>query len=186
MLKGEKVVIRGKKTSDAANDYAWRSDEELARLDAAMTLHIPFKHFLTSYIDEISHSSPRRQRFAIDTLGGKHIGNCMYYNIDRVKGEAELGIVIGDRDYWGKGYGEDAVTTLIAYIFNSDGIDRVYLNTLEWNARAQRCFEKCGFTSCRRRRRFNGTFIVMEIYRHSWLKRSASKAEVTITEKQEG
>lgn len=172
--------------SDAADDYAWRSDDELARLDAAMTLHIPFKHFLTGYTDEIIHSSPRRQRFAIDTLDGKHIGNCMYYNIDRIKGEAELGIMIGDRDYWGKGYGTDAVATLVENIFSAPDIERVYLNTLEWNIRAQRCFEKCGFVPCRRRRRFNGTFVVMEIYRRAWLKRSSPQGEVAITEKQEG
>ena len=186
MLKGEKVIIRDKKMSDAADDYAWRSDDELARLDAAMTLRIPFEHFLTSYTDEISRSSPRRRRFAIDTLDGKHIGNCMYYNIDRVRGEAELGIMIGDRDYWGRGYGTDAVATLLDHIFNTVAIERVYLNTLEWNDRAQRCFEKCGFAPCRRRRRFNGTFVVMEIYRHSWSKRSPSKDEVAVTEKQEG
>jgi len=186
MLKGEKVAIREKRVSDAANDYAWRSDEELSRLDAAMTLRIPFKHFLNGYTDEIGQSSPRRQRFAIDTLDGKHIGNCMYYNIDRFRGEAELGIMIGDRDYWGKGYGTDAVATLVEHIFSAPGIERVYLNTLEWNIRAQRCFEKCGFTPCRRRRRFNGTFMVMEIYRHAWLKRSSPPGEVAITEKQEG
>ena len=186
MLKGKWVVIREKKISDAADDYAWRSDDELARLDAAVILRIPFKHFLTSYTDEISRSSPRRQRFAIDTLDGKHVGNCMYYNIDQVKGEAELGIMIGDRDYWNRGYGTDAVAVLLDHIFNGAGIERVYLNTLEWNVRAQRCFEKCGFAPCRRRRRFNGTFVVMEIYRHSWLKRSSSKGEVAITEKQEG
>lgn len=186
MLKGERIVIREKRMSDAADDYAWRSDDELARLDAAMTLHIPFKHFLTGYTDEISHSSPRRQRFAIDTLDGKHIGNCMYYNIDRIKGEAELGIMIGDRDYWGKGYGTDAVSTLVEHIFSTADIERVYLNTLEWNIRAQHCFEKCGFVPCRRRRRFNGTFVVMEIYRRAWSKRPLSQDEVTITERQEG
>lgn len=172
--------------SDASDDYGWRSDDELARLDAAMTLRIPYKHFLPSYVDEISRSSPRRQRFAIDTMDGKHIGNCMYYNIDRLKREAELGIMIGDRDYWGKGYGTDAVTALLGHIFNAADIERVYLNTLEWNARAQRCFEKCGFAPYRRRRRFNGTFVVMEIYRHSWMKSSSHKGEAAVNEKREG
>jgi RimJ/RimL family protein N-acetyltransferase len=186
MIKGGKVIIREKRMSDAADDYSWRSDSELARLDAAMTLKIPYKHFLTSYTDEISRSSSRRQRFAIDTLDGKHIGNCMYYNIDRLRGEAELGIMIGDRDYWSKGYGTDAVTALLGHIFNTMDIERVYLNTLEWNIRAQRCFEKCGFIPCRRRRRFNGTFVVMEMYRHLWLKHLSRTDEVMVNEKREG
>ena len=172
MLKGKKVVLRAKRIEDAANDYAWRSDEELARLDAALTLRIPYRNFLTSYTDEISRTSPRRQRFAVETRDGRHIGNCMYYNVDRGKGEAELGIMIGDRDYWDQGYGGDTVATLLQHMFNTMGLQRVYLNTLEWNVRAQRCFEKCGFVTRKKRRRYNGTFVVMDIRRSDWQQHS--------------
>ena len=180
MLKGQKVVLREKRLEDATNDYAWRSDDDLARLDAAPTLRIPFTNFLASYADELGHPSPRRHRFAIETLDGKHIGNCMYYNIDEGKGGAELGIMIGDRDYWDQGYGADAVITLLDHIFNTTRLERVYLNTLEWNARAQRCFEKCGFVPCKRRRRYHGTFVIMEIYRNSWENRASIKGDQTI------
>jgi ribosomal-protein-alanine N-acetyltransferase len=170
VLKGQKVVLREKRLEDATNDYAWRCDDELARLDGAPTMRIPFADFLASYVDELRNPSPGRRRFAIDTVDGKHIGNCMYYDIDEGKGQAELGIMISDRDYWNQGYGTDAITTLLDYIFNTTKLDRIYLNTLEWNVRAQRCFEKCGFVLCKRQRRYNGEFIVMEIYRSSWQK----------------
>jgi len=184
VLKGQKVVLREKRLEDATNDYAWRSDEELARLDAAPTLRIAFADFLASYADELRHPSSRRRRFAIDTLDGKHIGNCMYYDIDEGKRQAELGIMMGDRDYWDQGYGTDAVTTLLDHIFDTTRLERVYLNTLEWNVRAQRCFEKCGFVLCKRQRRYNGNFIVMEIYRSSWQK--GVEGDQPIKRKQEG
>ena len=184
MLKGQKVVLREKRLEDAANDYAWRSDEELARLDGAPVLRIPFTDFLASYADELRNPSRRRRRFAIETLDGKHIGNCMYYDIDEGKGQAELGIMISDRDYWNQGYGTDAITTLLHHIFNTTRLERVYLNTLDWNLRAQKCFEKCGFVPCKRHRRYNGDFIVMEIYRSSWRKRMEGNQPVE--RKQEG
>jgi len=175
LLKGQKVVIRPKRISDASNDYLWRRDEELTRLDAAQILKIPFSSFLLDYSDEIRHESPRRRRFAIDTLDGKHIGNCMIYNIDMRKSEAELGIMIGDRDYWDNGYGVDAVNTLVDHTFKTLTIDRIYLNTLEWNLRAQRCFRKCGFIPFKKQRRFSNTFVVMEILRSDWEKRNSQK-----------
>lgn len=183
---GSKVILRGKRMSDASEDYAWRSDEELCRLDAAMVLNIPFEHFARSFDDEVSYHSPRRRRFAIDTLDGKHIGNCMYYNIDKVRKEAELGVMIGNRDYWNQGYGADAVTTLLNHIFSDTNIARVYLHTLEWNVRAQQCFGKCGFVPYRKRRRYNGTFIVMEVYRGDWLSHPSRRAELVSKKKQEG
>jgi RimJ/RimL family protein N-acetyltransferase len=186
MLKGRNVVLREKMLEDANSDYTWRSDEELARLDAAPTLRIPFTHFLASYADELSRPSRRRRRFAIETLDGRHIGNCMYYNIDEGKGWAELGIMIGDREYWDQGHGSDVVITLLDHIFSTTRLERVYLNTLEWNIRAQRCFEKCGFVRSNRRRRYHNNFITMEIYRSSWQQNASLRVDQTVKEKQEG
>ena len=168
MLKGRKVVLREKRTEDAANDYAWRCDEELAHYDAAPILKLSFADFLADYADELRYPSQQRCRFAIENLEGKHIGNLMYYDIDEAKGEAELGIMVGDRDYQDKGYGTDAITTLLHHIFTTTTLNRIYLNTLAWNLRAQKCFKKCGFVPCGQVKRYNGTFVVMEIRRSSW------------------
>ena len=105
MISGEKVVLREKRIEDAAADFAWRTDEELAKLDATRPLNMSYAEFLRYVKEEIALPNPRSKRLAIDTIDGKHIGNFMYYDIDLRRGEAELGIMIGDRDYWGKGYG---------------------------------------------------------------------------------
>ena len=78
-------------------------------------------------------------------MDGRHIGNVMFYNIDVLKGEAEVGITIGDRRYWSHGYGTDALKTLDRYIFTNTKLTRLYLKTLDWNLRAQHCFQKAGF-----------------------------------------
>lgn len=165
MLKGTKVILREKRLEDAANDYAWRCDEELARLDAAWPMTIPFTDYLASYKEELRYQDSYQRRFAIESLDGKHIGNCMYYDIDERRKQAELGILIGDRDYWNQGYGADVVTTLVNHIFEATGFERVYLSTLDWNIRAQKCFQKCGFVHCGSITRGQNHLIIMEVRR---------------------
>ena len=168
VVTGKKVVLREKRLEDANDDYAWRTDEELTRLDATRPLKMSFTAFLRYLKEELRYSTPSSQRLAIDTLDAQHIGNCMFYDISENRGEAELGIMIGDRDYWSKGYGADSVDTLLAHIFTSTGLDRVYLHTLEWNCRAQRCFAKSGFREVKKVRRSGLDFLLMEILREEW------------------
>jgi len=167
MTTDNNVRLREKRLADAAADYAWQTDPELAELDAAPLSTISFQQYLSEYARELRHPSPTRKRFAIETLDGKHIGNCTYYGIDKAKGEAELGIIIGDRTYWGKGYGTSAVTTLINYIFQHTKLNRIYLKTLVSNTRAQRCFAKCGFTQYGHLNYDGYDFVLMELHRKS-------------------
>ena len=179
VAQGRMVVLRHKALTDAEDDYAWRSDEELAKLDATRPLRMKFKDYLRHSRDEIDHPNPRSRRFAIDTHDGKHIGNCMYYDIDLRQGQAELGIMIGDRDYWSKGYGTDTVKSLLRYIFTTTSIDRVYLHTLEWNRRARNSFAKSGFREKGPVRRNGHDFIFMEVWRTEW-ERVAARDETPV------
>ena len=169
-IKGQRVVIRSKRSDDAREDYSWRTDAELAELDAALPLRISYEDFLRFYADaeDTQYPLPWSQRFSVDTLEGKHIGNCMYYDIDMNRGQTELGIMIGDRDYWSKGYGTEVVNALVGHIFSTTSLKRIYLHTLEWNIRAQRCFTKCDFSPLRTVNRGGKNFLLMEQVRSTW------------------
>jgi RimJ/RimL family protein N-acetyltransferase len=169
VARGEHVVLRDKRLGDAHNDYRWRTDAELARYDAARPFAATYNDYLALYRDELSYPSPYRRSLAIEDSAGRHIGNAMYYNIDAVRREAEIGITIGNRDYWGRGYGTDAVQTLVRHVLHSTRFRRVYLKTLDWNTRAQRAFEKAGFQVCGRSRRGGNVFVVME-FLSDWLR----------------
>ena len=169
-LEGRKVMLREKRIEDSLDDYNWRVDEELAKLDATRPLSMAYNDFLRYSQEEIDYPSSRSRRFAIDDLTGKHIGNCMYYDIDTRRRETEMGIMIGDRAYWSKGYGTDAVDTLLRYIFTQTTLERVYLHTLDWNHRAQKSFGKSGFRQVKRVRKRGLDFIQMEILRDGWEK----------------
>jgi len=163
MMVGTKVKLRGKILADARDDYIWQTDPELAGFDAASPLAISFSWYLSDYANRLHYPSTARYWFAIETLDGKHIGNCTYYNVDETKSEAELGIMIGNRDYWDKGYGADAVSTLVSYIFRHTDLNRIYLKTRDLNTRAQKCFQKCGFIPYGHLVRDGFSFVLMEI-----------------------
>lgn len=168
LITGEKVRIREKRVEDARNDYLWCRDPELARLDAAFPLNMSLSQYTDEYAIELRYPSLYRRRFAIETLTEEHIGNCSYYNIDVKRGETEIGIMIGNVDYWNKGYGTDTIKTLVRYIFENTNFNRLYLKTLEWNIRAQQCFMKCGFITYNRITRDGYKFLMMELTRHQW------------------
>jgi len=160
-LTGKKIKLRPKYIQDAATDYKWRIDPELCHLDAASTIDNSFNEFLNHYREQLRFPAPGI-RFAIETMDGRHIGNCSLFNADEGKKEVELGIMLGDKTLWGQGYGTDAILTLLNYVFTQTEWQNVFLKTLDWNIRAQKCFKKCGFTS-KGIVSYNGlSFILME------------------------
>ncbi|MCR4394419.1 MAG: GNAT family N-acetyltransferase [Dehalococcoidales bacterium] len=170
MVTERRIRLRQKKLSDAREDYAWQTDPELCRLDAAEVLKMSYQQYLADYTFELCYPTTGRYEFAIENLHGEHIGNCVYYNVDTYEGKAELGIMIGNRAYWNQGYGKEAVDALLDHIFQTTRLEKVYLTTLEWNLRAQKCFKKCGFTPCGKISRDGSVFLMMVIHRSEWEK----------------
>jgi RimJ/RimL family protein N-acetyltransferase len=164
-MMGRRIQIRRKKLSDAKEDYAWQTDPELAKLDAAVPLEMTYQKYLSEYGFELSYPNANRYEFAVDTLDGEHIGNCVYYNINPSEGQTEVGIMIGNREYWNQGYGPEIMNSLLDYVFDNIKLNRIYLTTLTWNVRAQKCFRKCGFKEEGLIERDHNTFILMAIYR---------------------
>jgi RimJ/RimL family protein N-acetyltransferase len=79
----------------------------------------------------------------IDVDGGL-VGSCQLHAIDRFHRRCDLGIALG-RDYWGKGYGQDAVRVLVDYAFTQLDMRRVGLRVLAHDERAIGAYRKVGF-----------------------------------------
>jgi RimJ/RimL family protein N-acetyltransferase len=73
------------------------------------------------------------------------IGNQSLFNHDQVAHSAELGIMIGNKAYWNKGYGTRAIQLMLKHSFETLNLHRVHLIVYETNKRAIRCYEKVGF-----------------------------------------
>jgi len=168
IARGSRVVLREKRLGDAFDDYRWRSDPSLARYDAARPFSATYHEYLALYQEELRSPNPYRRSLAIEDFEGRHIGNTMYYNLDAIRREAELGITIGDRRYWGCGYGSEALRLLAEYLLRQGGLERLHLKTLAWNERARRSFRRAGFVEYERMHRGTNGFILMEL-RREWL-----------------
>ena len=173
IINGSKIKLRQKCIQDAVNEYHWRKDDELCRLDASTPIAGSFQEYIHWYSDDHGYSNNARL-LSIETLDGDHIGNCGCFHIDDVEKELEIGILIGEKDYWDQGYGMDVVKTLIDTIFENTYAHRIYLKTLNWNTRAQKCFQKCGFSVAGKIINGEHTFFVMEIKRASNLSGSVT------------
>ncbi len=141
MIKGEKIVLRAFEREDLPNCVRWFNDPEV------VIYYGRFRPLSMAEEEEWYEEQLKDNNqfiFAIE-FEGKHIGNCGFFDIDRPNRQAELIILIGEKDYWDKGLGTDAVNTLVRYGFEQMNFHRVYLKIFEPNGRAIRCYEKCGF-----------------------------------------
>jgi RimJ/RimL family protein N-acetyltransferase len=84
-------------------------------------------------------------RFAIETKHGRHIGMIGLHELCPEDRNAELGIMIGEKDFWSRGYGADALMTLLRFAFDNINLHRLKLGVCEFNERAQACCRRCGF-----------------------------------------
>ncbi|KKC30494.1 acetyltransferase [Caldanaerobacter subterraneus subsp. pacificus DSM 12653] len=145
LFTGEKVKLRAYRKEDVELALKYINDPEVKRyltpgIPYPLTLEDEYKWF------ESLSSSKDTYSFAIETLeDGKYIGGCGINEIDWKNKVAVVGIFIGDKEYWGKGYGTDAMKVLIRFIFEQMNMNRVELYVYSYNTRAIKSYEKCGF-----------------------------------------
>jgi RimJ/RimL family protein N-acetyltransferase len=73
------------------------------------------------------------------------IGNVGCHELDNPDRNFVLGIIIGEKEYWGKGYGTDAFKTIIKYMFDERNANKLSLDVFAGNKAAKHVYEKCGF-----------------------------------------
>lgn len=145
MYTGQKVRLRAYSKTDIPLRLSYINDAEIANY---LTDDIPFPitpHEEEMWFESISSKSDR-YKFAIETIdGNQFIGGCSINDVDWKNSFATIGIFIGNKDYWGNGYGSDALNILVSFIFNQMNINKVKLITYSFNKRAIKSFEKYGF-----------------------------------------
>jgi RimJ/RimL family protein N-acetyltransferase len=145
MYTGKKVRLREYRKDDVELAQQYINDPEVKRfLSPGIPYLLPL-HQEEKWISSISASADTYS-FAIETLNdGQYIGGCGVNKIDWKNRVATVGIFIGNKDFWGKGYGTDAMQVLISFIFNQMNINKISLHVYSFNPRAIKCYEKCGF-----------------------------------------
>ena len=145
MLKGLRVTLRSIEREDLPILWAFNNDldvelagggdppmpQSLARLQAR-------------YEEGLRHGERDGSYFGIES-DGKLIGICSLFHFDETARTCELGIIIGDKAYWGRGYGREAVSLLLQYAFQYHNQHKVWLRVNATNERAMRAYRACGF-----------------------------------------
>jgi len=181
MLEGRLVVLRPREASDVDRYHAWINDREVTRF---LVMRYPVSHAAEEAWLAHRGSAPMGYSnvgFAIDTPDGVHIGSIDFHHASPEDRAARLGIMIGDKAYWSKGYGTDAMLTLLRFGFEEMNLNRIDLTVDERNGRAITCYRKCGFVEearLRQDRYAEGAYhdtLIMGILREEWLARQATE-----------
>jgi len=141
--EGNKVYVRTLKRSDLAKIVQWKNDPEIAYLVRGCPIQTNLR--LESKRFDKTREEGDGTRLMITTKQGEPIGMIALGDIDKTNKKASLGMLIGEKQYWNRGYGSDALIALIDYMFNKLDFNRVSLEVFDYNHRAKRAYEKIGF-----------------------------------------
>ena len=145
MLRGERVVLRAVERDDLPVLWAILYDDlEVAVLaDGGPVRPDSLTALQERYEKRLADPPTELVDLTID-VDGVPVGSCLLYSIDHFNGRCDLGISIG-KQHWGKGYGSDAVRTLVDYAFTHLDMRRVGLRCLADDPRAVGAYRKAGF-----------------------------------------
>jgi [ribosomal protein S5]-alanine N-acetyltransferase len=144
VLEGDTVNLRTVSLADANSDYlAWLHDDEVMEGIATSGYTLDS---LKMYIMSKSGQPDVVFYGIIDKNTGKHIGNVKLDFHDAKANVSELGLLIGDKNYWGRGVGYEACRLIMEYGFKTLRLRKIYLAVYESNPGAKRLYEKLGFT----------------------------------------
>ena len=146
MYKGKLVKLRAYREEDIERSVKFVNDEEVVKL---LFTAIPFpttKWDEEKWLKSNKEDGDLTRDFAIEDLeNGNYIGGCSINQCDVKNRNCTIGIMIGDKDYWGKGYGSDALKVLVKFIFEEVNMNKIKLGVFSFNTRAIECYKKVGF-----------------------------------------
>lgn len=173
MLRGERVVLRAFELEDRDRLWELLEDLEVAhRSSNSPPLPWSRARWEAELEEWTTETDDTTARFAIE-VDGEVVGECQLSGIDHYRGLCDLGISLG-RPYWGQGFGQDAVRTLVAYAFRYLNMRKVCLEVLADDERAVGAYRKVGFVEEGRLRQqawFEGGYrdaLAMGLLREEW------------------
>jgi RimJ/RimL family protein N-acetyltransferase len=147
-LVGKKCYLSPIDKDDAEKFTGWLNDLEL-------TVNLGMYSSIFNVENErelLGNISKEHGYSIIDLENDELIGSCGFTGIDHLNQTAEIGLFIGNKDYWNKGFGSEALTLLVDYGFKALNLHNIWLKTLSFNARAIKSYGKVGFGIIGRRR----------------------------------
>lgn len=141
-----KITLRDLILNDVEDRYTWSLDKEVTKYLAFPNKYPPFTREETKQWIEIciERSNGYLQK-AILTEDDIHIGWIDLKHFDKINKNAELGIAIGNKDFWGKGYGASAIIVMLKIGFEELDLNKIWLRVDYDNHNAIKCYNRIGF-----------------------------------------
>jgi len=173
-LKGKKVILRPlQKNTDLKKALCWINDPEVNQF---LSVYLPINDIIEEKWFDGLYKNDEHLPLAIETLLGEFIGIIGLHGINWQSRIATTGALIGEKSYWGKGYGTDAKMTLLNYAFNTLNLRKICSSVIEYNKRSLSYSLRCGYKiEGRRAKQFfkKGKYwdeILLGLFREDWLK----------------
>ena len=171
-LSGKMVNLRPAQKSDIPHFTRWINDPKVRHY---LSTTMPLTEKQEEEWFEGLGKDESKIDLIIETKDGKPIGLMGIHKIDWRSGVGTTGDLIGEKEYWGQGYGTDAKMVLLDYAFNTLGLRKICSGAMAFNKRSIRYSLHCGYKVEGRLRRHtfrNGKFqdqIVLGVFRDEWL-----------------
>ena len=184
IYRGELVRLSAMNAEEISKAFArWGRDSEFRRLlDSGVSQLASAKGAQKWLEKELEEQSVNQHWFSIRKLDDdKLLGDIDLYVYNWPGRDAFVGLGIGEREFWGKGYGTDVMRIILRYGFTEVNLKRVTLTVFEYNPRAIRSYEKAGFRHEGRMRQVlnkegrRWDILVMGILREEWMEQNGYK-----------
>lgn len=145
-LEGPRLYLRPLEEGDLTETYLqWLNDPEVSRWNS----HAVFPNTWKKMRDYLASTQDTTSAVVLAIIAAdqdRHIGNISLQHINWVDRNAEWAILIGEKDYWGKGVATEAGALLVEYGFDRLNLHRIYMGMNTENIGMQKAAEKMGFT----------------------------------------
>nr|WP_279401558.1 GNAT family protein [Piscibacillus salipiscarius] len=131
-------------SDDVSTYHEWRNDLEVMHFTNS-TLDVYTYADTENLFEQITESNNSKIYIIEEVEGNKPIGVTSLINIDYVNRNAECNISLGDKNYWGKGLGQEAFRLLLNFAFKELNLHKVYLRVFSYNKGAIKLYQKLGF-----------------------------------------
>jgi RimJ/RimL family protein N-acetyltransferase len=147
-LIGERIYLRSMDEGDASEAYAaWLNDPEVNKF---LETKSATQSSVLDFIEQRNLQSDVLLFGIFVNETNHHIGTVKLDNIDSNRGSAMLAIMVGDKQYWGKGYGTEAMQILIDFAHKTLDIKKIELGVISENFAAINAYVKLGFQETKR------------------------------------
>lgn len=141
-----RIQLRRLDVDNIYQHFEWNNDPELNRLDSELPFEEEsFGDFKRRFEQMVYRPHNHSQHFELHTEDGKMIGVAYVAGLNEHNRHATVGLTIGDRDYWGEGYGRNALQELLAHCFDELGLHRVATEIFDYNEAWEHLIESVGF-----------------------------------------